>query len=309
MKITLKKTTSITCIKAHREHQRAIVNDVREITINAYRLHYSALNRYGLEDEMDIKDVTTSVINQLVLNMQEQGLSSHTISNHMSYLRNLLNYCLDIGYIDKMPKIKSIKITAKQKQPLTASEIEKLLVMPKDMDFPTYRNWIQTQLILATGIRSRNVREVKVSDLDLTTQTLFLSHTKTIDSVTIHLSPSIVKLLTSYVNKLELDDNSPLFPSQWGKVQNRTAFVNSMNKFFTSQGVDRCTPHLLRHTYASQLAKSNVPIPIISKMLCHKNIRTTSRYINMMEEDVREVAKNVDILADFQPKKRSRIKL
>lgn len=308
MKIKLKHTSK-TLYKAHREFLNANRINLSEITQIGYNQRYLSLNKYGLDDELDVAMIDTAMVNQFINNMQSHGLASETMNNYLSYLKILMTFCEDMGYIDKMPKFKTIKNTTQQKMPLTHEEIEKLIVMPKDLDFVTYRNWVQCQLMLATGIRSRNVREVKVSDLNLAHSTLFLADTKNGNAYTINLSPTIVKLLTSYVSRLELDDTMPLFPTQYGKVQHRGSFANSMTKFFKMQGVERATPHLLRHTYASQLAKSNVPIPIISKMLCHANLRTTSRYINMMEDDVREVARTIDILGSYQPKKRSRIKL
>lgn len=48
------------------------------------------------------------------------------------------------------------------------------------------------------------------------------------------------------------------------------------------------TPHLLRHTRATELIRAGVPIEIVSKMLTHRSVTTTSEtYLHLSVEDVR----------------------
>ena len=98
----------------------------------------------------------------------------------------------------------------------------------------------------------------------------------------------------------------PLFPNAYGKPQTRNTFVNSLKRYFAKVGLPHVTPHLLRHTYAYNLSKSNVPLPIISKMLCHQSLSVTQRYINTLDSDVKDVSEQIDILDQYKPK---RIKL
>jgi len=41
------------------------------------------------------------------------------------------------------------------------------------------------------------------------------------------------------------------------------------------------TPHLLRHTYASELANRGVNLKVIQELMGHADIRTTSRYAHV----------------------------
>ncbi len=46
------------------------------------------------------------------------------------------------------------------------------------------------------------------------------------------------------------------------------------------------TPHGLRRSYATNLLKNNVNIEVVKQTLGHTNINTTSRYIQITEEDI-----------------------
>jgi integrase/recombinase XerD len=53
------------------------------------------------------------------------------------------------------------------------------------------------------------------------------------------------------------------------------------------------TPHILRHTYATNLYKKGVPLDIIQKLLGHSNITTTQIYAKITPEHLEQILKNV----------------
>jgi integrase len=49
------------------------------------------------------------------------------------------------------------------------------------------------------------------------------------------------------------------------------------------------TPHMLRHTHATELIRAGVPIEIVARLLTHRSSTTTSQtYIHLDAVDVRE---------------------
>jgi Phage integrase family len=49
---------------------------------------------------------------------------------------------------------------------------------------------------------------------------------------------------------------------------------------------DRVTPHRLRHTYASEMVRLGVSLPSVMKLLGHKTIRMTLRYVQVTQRDL-----------------------
>jgi len=64
----------------------------------------------------------------------------------------------------------------------------------------------------------------------------------------------------------------------------------------TTCGIKRnLNTHLARHTFADIMLNSGVPLEDVSKMLGHKNIRTTQRYCRVRKERISQsmhMAKN-----------------
>lgn len=57
------------------------------------------------------------------------------------------------------------------------------------------------------------------------------------------------------------------------------------------------TPHQLRHTYATVLRRGGVPVEIVSKLLCHRSVQTTSDiYLHVSPEDLRAELQRAGVL-------------
>jgi integrase len=96
--------------------------------------------------------------------------------------------------------------------------------------------------------------------------------------------------------------NSYIFESNKGKTRYTTSsvirFVNKYAMMSKSIGIKIGT-HSLRRTFASQMAKKNIPIGKLAKMLGHKDIRTTYRYLYEIDDlegydDVRKAIKSMN---------------
>jgi integrase/recombinase XerD len=57
------------------------------------------------------------------------------------------------------------------------------------------------------------------------------------------------------------------------------------------------TPHQLRHTYATVARRRGVPVEIVSKLLCHRSVQTTSdTYLHASPEDLRVELERAGVL-------------
>lgn len=303
MRITL-QNTSISLIESHRAYFESNRTNLSQATLKGYNERYLSLIKYGLYDELPMDKINTNVINQFINNME--NLKPSTKQNILNYLKILLNYCLENEYIDKMPRFKAIRNAQTRSSTLDDKSITKLLEPVKEPNFVLYRDWVIVNFMLATGLRSRNIRIAKVEHLDLDKHTLYVPTSKNGRAYTVYLSDSIQAILRAYINKAQLTKEMPLFPTVWGKELTTGALHNSLKKYFKSRDVDT-HPHQLREVYASRLASANVPLNVIRDLLFHSDVKTTNKYLKSLDSELQTVSREVDVLSDFQPKKRTRI--
>lgn len=300
-----KKKQIITLNILHNEHLMSCkARKLSRYTIDSYESNYRLLSEF-LGEECDISLLNDKVVHDY-LNFLCENYSGKTttLNSRLRYVRSLFNYAHEQGYCKKI-RIRLIKENVENKAPLTKQQVEKLIARPKNMRFTEVKMWVITNLVLSTGIRSRNVREVRVNDLDLNNRTLFLRDTKAHKSQTVYLSKSIVKVLNEWLRLTELSSESPLFPNEFGKEMSLDVCKMAFIRYAQRRGVNTSL-HILRHTYARDLVNADVNPVIIKELLGHHSLEVTQRYINLFSDDIRKATDGLDTLAQYQ---KTRIKL
>lgn len=99
----------------------------------------------------------------------------------------------------------------------------------------------------------------------------------------------IIKLYLSERGNLCEDDY--LFVDTKGRQYQRKNMGKLINTAF--KDYHHVTPHMLRHTYASQLVRQGVNTRVIQEILGHENISTTEIYTHINNEDKRNAAKKL----------------
>ena len=71
-----------------------------------------------------------------------------------------------------------------------------------------------------------------------------------------------------------------LLLSARGRPLSRRATQRVIVKLGERAGIDGLHPHTLRHSYGTRLARAGVPLPVISSLLGHASLSTTSVYLH-----------------------------
>lgn len=115
---------------------------------------------------------------------------------------------------------------------------------------------------------------------------------KTAAAMTVPVSTPLVRLYSDYMHTEFGDlDCDYVFVNLWAEPVGRPLRYQTVAKLVARlravTGV-AFSAHLLRHTRATELIRGGVPIEIVSKMLTHRSVATTSAtYLHLSVEDVR----------------------
>ncbi len=205
---------------------------LRDTTINT-RIRSIRAILYFLMEEGDLGYFKIKLIVQTQenKNMRSQGLRDTTINTRIRSIRAILYFLMeegDLGYF----KIKLIVQTQENKKLYTDKEIEKLLKKPnkKKCTFAEFRTWALENFLVATGVRSRSARNVKIADLDFENDLIYIDTVKNRKPLVIPMSIALKKVLIEYLAIRKGSSEDYVFCNLEGKQLTKDALNNIISK-------------------------------------------------------------------------------
>ncbi len=154
-------------------------------------------------------------------------------------------------------------------------------------------------LFLSTGMRLSEVVGLDIGDIDFDNSTIRIRHGKgdkeRIAHLTLPCAAAIQEYLEQYRSPIKELHTNALFVSRRYKDRlTDRSIENAMRKYTlrAKLGGKNYTPHKLRHTVATTLAKEGVDSLIIKEVLGHEDIGTTQIYMHLDQSDVAQAVSN-----------------
>lgn len=176
---------------------------------------------------------------------------------------------------------------------LEAGEVQRLMEVPSLRSLTGLRNRCVMGLMYEAGLRTDEVLSLKPRDVVLEEKRVEVLRGKGHKSRTVYYRSDELGLLLERWKRAR-PAGEYLFPtirSSAGKGDKIDArcFRITFKRHVDRAGLDpeTVTPHVLRHTCATEMMRRGVNLRVIQEALGHKNISTTQIYTHVVNEDVR----------------------
>ena len=206
----------------------------------------------------------------------------------LDIFRQIMNFAIASGHIDKSP---AQDVKRNRRQALTRFlSREEIGRLHETLDGYTREGHRQQadiiRLLLLTGCRRREIVQLRWSEID--DDLIRLADSKT--------GPRKVPLNTQARRILDRRPRggSPfVFPSPLDPCRPRGLELALWYRVRREAGVEDVRLHDLRHTHASHAVMNGVPIPVVSRLLGHSNVRMTLRYAHLGDKEIEAAAERV----------------
>ncbi|MBI4438222.1 site-specific integrase [Candidatus Uhrbacteria bacterium] len=235
-----------------------------------------------------LRDLNTRHFELLKGKMSEAGLSAKTMNNVLAVLHRCLACAVDWGQLAQAPRSTWLKCQPTPPRFLGPEEQERLLAA-------TTSEWrLPILLALETGLRWGEIAALRWESIDFHGRQLtveralsreVLSSTKTHQVRHVPVPEDLVEILRGTPTRTGfVFGSAPESPMNYRCA--RTALRNTCKR----AGLPMFGWHVLRHTYASTLARAGVPLYTIQKVLGHSTPLMTQRYAHLAPDSLREAA-------------------
>ena len=287
--ITCEKRMLMEIFKHHNDQMEALVG--QEYAAGTLQRYETSLrhtksfleSRYKVSD-IDIRKLDFEFISEYEFWLKSTRKCDHNSSmKYLSNFRKIVNRCLRSGWLDKDPFI-GFKMTKREVERTALTEKELQTMAGKTFSFS--RLTLVRDIFLFScysGLAYADVKKLRKSEI-VTGQDnekwLVSKRQKTDISARIPLLTAALSLIEKYKNHPQclLDDRVlPVLSNQkMNAYLKEIADVCGISKALTY--------HIARHTFATTVTLSNgVPIETVSKMLGHRNLKTTQHYAKILD--------------------------
>ena len=271
-------------------------------TIEAYLMHVEGFLK--AIETVDMKKVKTSMIESWIEGLyafktnKGKPYSIYTINLKIRSIKRFFEFLESSNLIFinpaefiKEPKVRKDKI----KPTLTPKEIKVLFDQPNLGTLRGIRDRAIMETFYATGIRLSELCGLTIFDADLQGRMLRINNGKGCKDRVVPMGKHAVKFLREYINKVRPHftrknrKSRHLFVGLTGApVSDQT--VNKMVRAYANQaGIKKkITPHMFRHTFATDLVRNGADIRAVQKMLGHAELKTTEHYVRSLGLDVKK---------------------
>ena len=247
------------------------------------------------------KELTSENVEHFFLELKQRGLANNTLNCYRTVFCHLRDYCKDrkLPY-DFFEGFKSFKKTRPDIVIFTLEEIENILntslsyghFRGKDVSFLDFRYRCFTRFLAESGCRFSEAANLKVKNLDLGQGRAQIIETKNNQNRTIFLAGKITNDLNELVRGKEPDELVFRNAAE-GRVHPQDYIIDLKKRAKTAGilNLKKVHPHNFRHSFATMLLEAGVGITEVSKLLGHKDIRTTAEnYLHLTDKTLQRAA-------------------
>ena len=168
---------------------------------------------------------------------------------------------------------------------LTEEERKALLQSPNPRTPTGLRNLCIMLLMLNAGLRVAEVQNLKVRDINWNTGKLFLRDFKKEKDRILWVGENDLKVLSRWRERRPVQTDL-LFTTLKGRILNDRYIRAMIKREALSGGIEKDVhPHMLRHTFATDIYRETKNIKLTQKVLGHANSSTTMVYTDIFDEE------------------------
>lgn len=262
-----------------------VVRNIEGLSQNTLESYFLHLRNFTMAMKKPIKEVTANDIRLYLMQYQQRNnISNRSLESLRGCLSTFFSWATNEKYLDHNPMInvKPIKYQRKPRQALSQMDLEYIR-----RACVSKRETAIVEMLYSTGCRVSELTGIKLSDIDWSTHSVSLLG-KGNKYRTSYINAKAEVAVKEYLKERKKNSDYLFCNERGGLPMKKDNVERIMREISLRSGIQgkRISPHVLRHTTATQAMRAGMPVQDIQQLLGHENISTTMIYASTSAEAV-----------------------
>jgi len=240
----------------------------------------------------EINEISFQIIRTWIASLLEKGINPRSVNRKISTLKTYFKFLIREGELIENPMTKVVAPKSKTRLPVFIEE-DQIASLLNEVQFESgfigQRNKLIIELFYVTGVRLSELINIKISDVNLINKSIKVLGKRNKERII-----PITSNMTNAINIFIESDkkNTYLFTDSEGKKLYTKLVYRTVNKYIGKiSSVNKKSPHILRHTFATHMLNNGADINAIKELLGHANLSATQVYTHNTIEKLKTVYK------------------
>jgi integrase/recombinase XerC len=267
-----------------------------EHTVIAYAADLEQFSVFLSQEGIDIGVVDYPAIRLWVISLVEDGLHPATINRKMASLRSFYKFLRKRELITQDPsqRLQALKTPKRLPEFLQEKDINQLFDHHKfNNDFFGLRDKLILELLYGTGMRRAELLGLEHSSINIKKRQIKVLGKRNKERI-IPVTGTVTNLIVEYNeqknNHFGELDSATLIVTDKGEACYPMLIYRTVVKYLGGVvSLDKKSPHVLRHTYATHLLNNGADLNAVKDLLGHSSLAATQVYTHNSLEKLRKV--------------------
>ncbi len=247
-----------------------------------------------------IDQINHQHVKSWLVHMINEGIKNKSIGRKISTLKSFYNFLLreQIVEINPLEKIQSPKVEKRLPEFVELEAMDNLLDDNKlqkhfSDDFEGLRDKLLINLFYSTGVRLSELQNLQNSNIDFFQKQIKVLGKRNKERIIPITSETLAQIKTYHIESNKLGfSNQYLLLTNKGEQLYPKFIYNTVKKYLSQvTTLSKRSPHVLRHTYATQLLNKGADLNAIKELLGHSSLAATQIYTHNSIQQLKEVYK------------------
>lgn len=260
-------------------------------TVLSYKNDISHFFKYI--GDVNLSDVTSRDVRAWVSVLSEEGIAPRSINRKLTAVRSFFYFLQRQGKLNQNVARKVHTLKAKKRLPFFVEEEKMTTLLDKiefTKDFVGLRDKVVIELLYTTGIRRSELLGLTTKSIDWAESSLKVLGKRKKERI-IPLLPECASLIKEYLQEREkISQCEFLIETDTGEKPYANLIYRIVHKYLGEvTTIDKKSPHVLRHSFATHLLNNGADINDIKELLGHASLAATQIYTHNSFEKLKKV--------------------